>query len=863
MTLVGSKILHYRIVQEIGAGGMGIVYLAEDDKLHRRVALKFLAKSIQDDPDARERLIREARAASALNHPNIVAIHAIESTSDQVFIVMEYVEGESIRGLVRSGKMTWQRAVELAPQILSALATAHEAGVVHRDIKSDNIVLTPKGQVKVLDFGLARGRDAAAFVTRAGSSAGTPAYMSPEQVQGATMDERSDLFSFGVVLYEMLTGRMPFKGEHEAALTYSIVNETPTAIHVHSKDVPRGLENIVLKLLEKNPKDRYQNARDVIEDVRRLESGQRVKAHPKRRPRVIAAVMAGVLVPLIAFWLAQRRAPDSDATASGADNRKMLAVLPFENLGPTDQEYFADGITEEITTQLAKLSGLGVISRTSAMKYKGSSASLREIGKELGVDYVLEGSVRWDKSGDKNNVRISTQLIRITDDTHLWADNFDRVYDQIFALQSEIAQAVAGELNVTLLEPERAALAAKPTKNLDAYDLYLRGRGQYEDATGPEEMDAALAMIEQAVAMDSTFARAQAYLARSYANQYFNHIHRELPRVAQARAAALAATRHTANQPAGHIAMGYYYYYAERDYNRALEEFERAAKLQPNDVDVLEAIAYVQRRQNKWNEAVENLERAIELDPENHQRFVNLAQTLGYLRRWSEAETWAKRGLEKDPGSLQFTSYVALAKVAGEGDLRTAGELMDPIATKHGGIAGFRAEIYIMSRDYAGVHRLLKNLRAIEHPDTIQYYVSRCTAYYFENDHDRAMVYADSALDYMNERKLDKSEDPQIMAGYASILAMVERREEALRRINKAVEMLPVEKDALAGSDIRNMRMILYLTLGDHEAALRELEYLMSIPSNITPAILRLHPGFDPIRENPRFKKLAEEKISS
>ena len=863
MTLVGSKILHYRIVQEIGAGGMGIVYLAQDDKLNRRVALKFLAKSIQDDPDARERLIREARAASALSHPNIVAIHAIESTTDHVFIVMEYVEGESIRSLVRGGKITWQRAVELAPQVLSALATAHEAGVVHRDIKSDNILLTPKEQVKVLDFGLARGRDAAAFVTRAGSSAGTPAYMSPEQVQGANMDERSDLFSFGVVLYEMLTGRMPFKGEHEAALTYSIVNETPAAIHVHNKAVPRGLENIVSKLLEKNPKDRYQNARDVLEDMRRLEAGERVKAHPRRRPRVIAAAMAGVLVPLIAFWIVQQRAPDSDATATGVDARKMLAVLPFENLGPTDEEYFADGITEEITTQLAKLSGLGVISRTSAMKYKDSSASLREIGKELGVDYVLEGSVRWDKSADKNNVRISTQLIRITDDTHLWADNFDRVYDQIFALQSEIAQAVAGELNVTLLEPERAALAAKPTQNLDAYDLYLRGRGRYENSATPEELDAAMSMLEQAVKLDSTFARAHAYLARSYANQYFNRIHRELPRVNQARASALAATRHSANQPTGHIAMGYYYYYAKRDYNRALGEFERAAKLQPNDVDVLEAIAYVQRRQNKWEESLENLERAIELDPANHQRIGSLAQSLGYMRRWSEAETWAKRGLEKDPGSLQFTSYVALAKIAGEGDLESAAALIEPIATKHGGVAGLRAEIYIMARDYEGVHRLLKNLRAIEHPDTVQYYVSRCTASYFENDHERAMVFADSALDYMDARKFGESKDPQTMAGYASILSMVQRREEAIRRINQAVELLPVEKDALAGSDIRNMRMIIYLTVGDHEAALRELEYLMSIPSNITPAILRLHPGFDPIRDHPRFKKLAEEKISS
>ncbi len=862
MTLVGSKILHYRILQEIGAGGMGIVYLAEDDKLHRRVALKFLAKSIQDDPGARDRLIREARAASALTHPNIVAIHAIETPSDQVFIAMEYIEGESIRSLVKSGKMTWQRAVELAPQILSALATAHEAGVVHRDIKSDNIVLTPKGQVKVLDFGLARGRDAAAYVSRVGSSAGTPAYMSPEQVQGAEMDARSDLFSFGVVLYEMLTGRMPFKGEHEAALTYSIVNETPTAIHVHSKAVPRGLENIVAKLLEKNPKDRYQGALEVVEDLRRLEAGERVKAHPRRRSRVIVALTAGVLVPLFAIWFTQQRAPESGATASGDDARKMLAVLPFENLGPTDHEYFADGITEEITTQLAKLSGLGVISRTSAMKYKDSNKSLREIGKELGVDYVLEGSVRWDKAGDQNNVRISTQLIRITDDTHLWADNFDRVYDQIFALQSEIAQKVAGELNVTLLEPERAALAVRPTKNLDAYDLYLKGRESIDGATTRSGHDAGLAMIEQAVTLDSTFARAQAYLARSYANQYFNQFQPELPRLQQSRKAALAALRHSPNQPWGHIAMGYYHYYGSRDYKHALEEFAVAEKLQPNNADVLEAMAYVQRRQAKWDESVANLERAMEIDPKSNDRIENLVLTLSNMRRWGDAQRWIQRGLDADPKSIVFNSYRALSDLMEKGDPLAAAAMLEAIRPKHAAVARFQAECYTMARQYERVHEMMPNLRAYPEMDTTMYYVIRLSAYHFQGNDAMALAYTDSARMYFESKGYHKMDIPEALAGYGGILAGLGRREEALRYADRAVQLLPVEKDALAGAEIRNLRMIIYLTIQDNEAAIREIQFLMSVPSGLTPTILRLHPGFDAIRNDPRFKKLAEEKVS-
>ncbi|HEU4929893.1 MAG TPA: protein kinase [Candidatus Krumholzibacteria bacterium] len=862
MTLVGSKILHYRILQEIGAGGMGIVYLAEDEKLHRRVALKFLAKSIQDDPAARDRLMREARAASALNHPNIVATHAIETADDRVFIVMEYVEGDSLHKLVKAGKITWQRALEIAPQILSALSTAHDAGIVHRDIKSDNILLTSKGQVKVLDFGLARGRDPSVFITRSGSSAGTPAYMSPEQVRDEPVDERSDLFSFGVVLYEMLTGRMPFKGEHEAALTYSIVNETPVDVRKHNPQVPATVQPVVSKLLEKDPKDRYASANAVLDDLHRVESGGRATSARRSRTALVAAAIAAV-VTVAAVWTVRYRSANESSAAPGADpGRKMLVVLPFQNMGPTDQEYFADGITEEITTQLAKLADLGVISRTSAMKYKGTKKSVREIGKELGVDYALEGSVRWDKSGQQNNVRITTQLIRIDDDTHLWADNFDRVYEQIFSLQSEIAQRVATALDVTLLEPERAALAVKPTKNLDAYDSYLRGRSLYEQAHTPEDADAALATIEQAVAMDSTFARAQAYLARTYSNQYFNHLHHELPRVKQARTAALAAMRHTGNQPAGHVAMGYYYYYAERNFDRALTEFQSAAKLQPNDADVLEAIAYVQRRQSKWDESVENLERAMQIDPENISRIGNLVQTLMYMRRWADAEVWVKRGFEKDPGSLEITAYQAALKVQSEGDLKGAAALLEPLVNRFGPVANFRAEIAIMSRDYDKVHEILSSLRAIPYMDTTQYYQVRGAAYYFAGDQTRATTYFDSCRVFLEEKYAPKWREAEILAGYAAVLAALNRKEEALRSINRAVEMLPVEKDALTGSDIRNLRGIVYLTLEDYDAAIREIEYLLSVPSSLSPAILRLHPGFDPIRDDPRFKKLAEEKVS-
>ncbi len=861
--MVGSKILHYRILEEIGAGGMGIVYLAEDEKLHRRVALKFVARSIQDDPDARGRLIREARAASRLNHPNIVATHAIEETPEHVFIVMEYVEGESIRDLVRRGEMTWQRAMELAPQILSALGFAHEHDVVHRDVKSDNIMLTPRGQLKVLDFGLARGRDRSAHITRVGSSAGTPAYMSPEQVQDGPVDQRSDLFSFGVVLYEMVTGRMPFKGEHEAAVTYSIMNESPTSVSNYNKDAPQALQRIIAKLLEKNPKDRYQSAAEVIAELEKAGSGQRVRAGRRRPAPLWAGIAAVVVITLAALWFVRDLRPVRNPVVSDASaGRKMLAVLPFQNLGPTDQEYFANGVTEEITTHLAKLSGLGVISRTSAMKYKGASKSLREIGRELGVDYVLEGSVRWDKSGGENNVRISTQLIRIADDTHLWAENFDRVYDQIFTIQSEIAARVAEELNVTLLEPERTAIAARPTDNLEAYDLYMRGRAAFDRAMSLDNMDGAMALVEEAVAMDSTFADAQAFLARRYANQYFNSLHSDLSRLEQARHAALAAMRHSHDQPAGHIAMGYYHYYGSRDYEGALREFDIARKMQPNNAEVLEAISFVQRRQGLWDESIDNMERAVALDPNDSDRLTSVIQTLTYMRRWEDARRYINRGLALSPESVIFQSYQGVVMLIADGDAAGCRRIVEPLADKHPMIRNLLVECDVMLRDYAAVERHLPSLAYIAKGDTTEFYMTRANAYHFAGNDHMARVYADSAMAFARARNYATSENPTILSTYANVLAINDRDDDAIKTMNQAVQLLPMERDAMAGADLRASRAIVYVITKNNDLAIRELEFLMSVPSSLSPAILRLHPSFDTLRDDPRFRRLVEEKVS-
>jgi TolB-like protein/tRNA A-37 threonylcarbamoyl transferase component Bud32 len=862
--MIGSQILHYTILEQLGEGGMGEVYLAEDTRLHRRVALKFVHKRIREDPEARERLIREARAASGLNHPNIVSIHAIEETPEHVFIVMEYVEGDSIRDLVKRGALPLQRALEAAGQVLRALSVAHGAGIVHRDVKSDNVFIDRAGHVRVLDFGLARSHDLAA-ISRTGSSAGTPAYMSPEQVQGGSVDHRSDLFSFGVVLYEMVAGRLPFRGEHESAVTYSIVNETPAPVAKHKPDAPAALQGVIDRLLAKDPHDRYASADEVSDTIERIRAGKAPAAagRPSRRRRTNAwAILAWAAVAIAAMWLVRDRAGPEAPPGPGVvatEARRMLVVLPFENLGPADQEYFADGITEEITTRLARMSELGVISRTSAMKYKGAGKSLREIGDELDIDYALEGSIRWDKSGEQSRVRVNAQLLRVSDDTHLWADTYDRVFDQIFALQTDIAENVAKALDVTLLEPERQALASRPTENLDAYHYYLKGREAFDRAMTHEERDRAVEMLERATALDSAFSQAQALLARLYANDYFNEEQQES--LDQALAAAEAALRHGPGQPQGHVAMGYYHYYGSRDYERALEEFALADMQEPNNADLLEARGLVQRRQGRWEESARSLERAVELDPDSRDRRTNLINTYLYMHRWEDVDVHVERGLALHPAAFELNIFRAVTAVLGYGDVHAGRAIMADVAQRHSlpGIASFQAFLDMLARDFTGAIEGARRNRAGFEP--WDYHQQVATAYLFLGD-ERATVHADSARAIVREKLDETPDDIDLLQVMAFTEAVLGNAAEATRLAERVMELMPLSRDAIAGSDVLQTRMFVRIVNGQYDGSLDDMETLLSIPSMLTPAMLRLFPAFDGMRDMPRFQRLVAEKTN-
>jgi len=517
--VIGRTLNQYRILEVLGKGGMGEVYLAEDTRLKRQVALKVLPEDVAADPERRARLEREAQAIAALNHPNIVTIYSVEEVEGVFFITMELVDGQSLSALMQSDGMSMSQLFEMAVPLADAVATAHERGITHRDLKPDNVMLDSAGRVKVLDFGLAKvteelaagpGADGAtnlptATVTAEGQILGTVHYMSPEQAEGKSVDTRSDVFSLGIVLYQMATGRLPFEGDTPISTISAILKDTPGSVTDLNANLPRQLDRILRRCLHKDPDRRFQTAKELRNELEELKAeintGASMSASPTaaveestaKRPVWLWPAVAGVAVVLAALVGMQMigtddssrgaasgagpAAPASEGSAAAADERKMIAVLPFENLGQAEDDYFAAGVTEEITARLGSVPDLGVISSNSAVLYAGSTKPSQLIGEELGVDYLLQGKVRWARSGDgTSRVRITPQLVRVADDTQVWADSFDETIEDVFTVQTRIATEVIEQLGVAIGGGDRGLFAQPTTQNLEAWQAYLRGR---------------------------------------------------------------------------------------------------------------------------------------------------------------------------------------------------------------------------------------------------------------------------------------------------------------------------------------------------------------------------------------------------
>jgi len=662
--MIGARLGHYHITAAIGAGGMGEVYRATDTTLGREVAIKVLPAEMASNPERRERFQREAKALAALDHPGIVTVHSVEEADGVHFLTMQLVEGQPLDKLIPEGGLPVDRLGAIGTALAEALGAAHDKGIVHRDLKPANVMVTGEGRVKVLDFGLARMRPAGEPTdsalstqarTRDGAVMGTVPYMSPEQVQGKAVDYRTDIFSLGVVLYEMASGRRPFAGGSTAELGSAILRDPPPALTTLRAGLPESLIRVVARCLEKDPAARFQNMGDVRDALSTVfagaSDGRASSSHGTRRRWRALGIAAGLTILLGGAYLVARSGmirPGGSAPEAAVEPRiRSIAVLPLDNYsGDASQDYFAEGMTDELTADLARMSQLRVISRGSAMQFKGAQRPpTPEIAKMLNVDAVVEGSVL--RSGDK--VRITAQLIDARADRHLWAQSFERQSKDVLALQADLASAIAREIHVQLTPAEQSRLGSASSVDPEAYDAYLKGR-YFFNRPSDENLQKAIARFEEAIAISPDLAPAHSGLSDAYLwagyNEGFLTASEARPR---AKAAALKAVELDDQSAEARTSLAVFKLFYEYDWEGSEVEFRRAIELNPNYAYAPDQFALGLAFQGRFEESIAQSRRAAELDPLNPQILIDAIFAPAWQGDYAAAREHIRRAAEIDP----------------------------------------------------------------------------------------------------------------------------------------------------------------------------------------------------------------------
>jgi serine/threonine protein kinase/tetratricopeptide (TPR) repeat protein len=868
---------------------MSRVFLAEEISLGRKVVIKVLPSDLAATVNV-ERFHREIQLSAKLQHPHIVPVLAAGISNGLPYYTMPFIEGESLRAkLARSGALPVNEAARILRDVLSALSYAHEHGVVHRDMKPDNVLLTGNHAV-VADFGVAKALSASAntsgsSLTSLGVALGTPAYMSPEQATAdPTTDHRADIYSVGAMAYEMLTGQQVFSARPPQAMLAAHAIETPEPIEKRRTSVPAEFASLIMRSLEKQPADRPQSAAEMLAELEasvtptgattphmgavKARTPGKTKPKSDRRGMIMAVVAALVLLTLASsswYWFGHR-APAVAAVAA-ADSTPSLAVLPFENLGKPDDAYFADGMTDEISSRLGTVPGLRLIGRQSAKSYVNSTKPPAQIGKELGVAYLLTGTVRWDRSRAGHNlVKISPALQRVSDGAQVWSEPYQDEVKGVFEIQGKVAERVAEALKVQLTEGQQKSLNTRPTNNVEAYDAYLRGNAVSTGTWNPPEINRAIGLFQHAIALDPKFAEAYAALGVAHASVYWYRGDPTPKRLGMAKAAIDKSLELDPKLPAAHVALANYYYHGKLDYSSALSELEIAQRLAPNDPYALNIKAVVERRQNLWSQSIADLKRAEQLDPRNTDFLGTLCETQLLARDYDGAQESCTRLVAMEPGNRDAYEYLSLLAVLRSGDTKAALASLEAGKKQLGGaslveipMAPDARAIWPAVLDPELARYMEASPAPAEKAERLGYFTSRLILAVYQKNANASRQFADSIIVYAPQTLRGNFFDSEAHADLAMAYAAKGDKSKTIEEGRQAMTILPLTTDALRAGFNLHLIARAETLVGANDEAVATLRQVLSTPAEISVAMLRVDPWFDSLRSDSRFQQLLSE----
>jgi serine/threonine protein kinase len=871
---------HYEILEEIGRGGMGVIYRARQQHSRRIVAVKRIFAHEANSHDTLERFRREAEAVASLDHPNILPIHEVsESEEGLPYFSMKYATGGSLRAAAPTLRKNPRGCVQLIAKVARAIDYAHGKGILHRDLQPGNILLDENGEPMVSDFGLAKWLDQGSDLTRTLETLGTPGYIAPEQAErpGDKLTCAADVYSLGAILFYLLTGRPPFVGSNVLHVIHQAAATPAPRLCSLAPSLDRDLETIIGRCLESDPAARYQSAGALAEDlehwlrhepIRARRSGifTRGRKWVRRNPTsagLLASLVALGAVVGVMFW--ERELPRPIATDIATTRYKSIAVLPFENLSADPENaFFTDGVQDEILNDLAKIADLKVISRTSVMQYKsGAKRNLRKIANELGVAHVVEGSVQRAA----NSVRVTAQLIDARTDTHLWGEGYDRPLDDVFAIQSDIAKAIAAQLQAKLSPNEKSAIEERPTKDLAAYDLYVRAKllmltGFLDEGN----VFGAARLLDQAIARDPDLFLAYCLSAEANSRLYWVWDHKPARRALVERAVKAALhLRPEAGQ--AHLERARYLYMCNLDYDNARAELAVAQRKLPNNAQVFALMGHIDRLQGRWNESARNYEGALELDPRNLFTLRQLALGYQYMRRFDESAATLDRAVALAPQDAQMRAIRAGVDLDLRADPKPLHKTLEVMLNENPTAATLAVageswlDLALCERDPVAAGRALAAVGNGFNRNQLFFsatFLKACVARAFGDDAAARIAFIAARAEVERTVRERPDEGPPLC-----ILGLIDaglgRKEEAIREARRASELTPVTKDATNGAHIMQFLGVIYAWAGEKDLAIEQIAATLQVPSLLSYGQLRLHPFWDPLRGDPRFEKLVEE----